>query len=142
MKKTLANIQDARPFEDLTVAEVGQAAPETVKAVETMIKVSREWLLGSCLASGFGCLKPFPRPLSRLLLTPRRRASGPSAATRSALASFPCSRANVRDEKYDRHEIGNGHSFCESWNGSRECDGDARSFSSLSAFGLPMVFTE
>lgn len=38
LKKTLSNIQDARPFEDLTVAEVGQAQPELVKAVETMIK--------------------------------------------------------------------------------------------------------
>jgi F-type H+-transporting ATPase subunit d len=38
LKKTLANIQDARPFEDLTVAEVGQAQTEIPKAVETMIK--------------------------------------------------------------------------------------------------------
>jgi F-type H+-transporting ATPase subunit d len=37
LKKTLSNIQDARAFEDLTVAEVGQAQPEIPKAVETMI---------------------------------------------------------------------------------------------------------
>ena len=38
LNKTLANIKEARPFEDLTVAEVGNARPEITKAVETMIK--------------------------------------------------------------------------------------------------------
>lgn len=38
LKATLANIQNARAFEDLTVAEVGAARPEITKAVETMIK--------------------------------------------------------------------------------------------------------
>ena len=38
LQKTLSNIQDARPFEDLTVAEVAQAQPELNTAVETMIK--------------------------------------------------------------------------------------------------------
>ncbi|WOO81358.1 ATP synthase subunit d, mitochondrial [Vanrija pseudolonga] len=38
LKKTLSNIQDARPFEDLTAAEVGHARPEITHAVETMLK--------------------------------------------------------------------------------------------------------
>lgn len=38
LKKTLGNIKDARPFDDLTAAEVGHANPEITKAVETMIK--------------------------------------------------------------------------------------------------------
>lgn len=38
MNETLANIQEARPFEDLTVDEVAKARPEITKAVETMIK--------------------------------------------------------------------------------------------------------
>lgn len=38
LKKTLGNIKEARPFDDLTVADVGHANPEITKAVETMIK--------------------------------------------------------------------------------------------------------
>ncbi|KAL7424214.1 ATP synthase d subunit [Cryptotrichosporon argae] len=38
LKSTLSNIQEARPFEDLTVAEVSHARPEITKAVETMLK--------------------------------------------------------------------------------------------------------
>ncbi|RSH93919.1 ATP synthase d subunit [Saitozyma podzolica] len=38
LKDTLSNIQDARPFEDLTVTEVSKARPEITKAVETMLK--------------------------------------------------------------------------------------------------------
>ncbi|KAK6903154.1 hypothetical protein I203_108417 [Kwoniella mangroviensis CBS 8507] len=38
LQATLSNIQDARPFEDLTVDEVAKARPEINKAVETMIK--------------------------------------------------------------------------------------------------------
>ncbi|KAH9843726.1 ATP synthase d subunit [Rhodofomes roseus] len=38
LQATLANIEDARPFEDLTVEEVGQAHPRIVEAVETMMK--------------------------------------------------------------------------------------------------------
>ncbi|EIW70037.1 hypothetical protein TREMEDRAFT_38700 [Tremella mesenterica DSM 1558] len=38
LKATLSNIQDARPFEDLTVDEVAKARPEISKAVETMVK--------------------------------------------------------------------------------------------------------
>ena len=38
LQATLANIEDARPFEDLTVDEVGQAHPRIQEAVETMIK--------------------------------------------------------------------------------------------------------
>lgn len=41
LKATLSNIKDARPFQDLTVNDVGKAAPETVKAVETAIKKGR-----------------------------------------------------------------------------------------------------
>jgi len=38
LQKTLSNIKEARPFEDLTVAEVAEARPEITKAVETMVK--------------------------------------------------------------------------------------------------------
>ncbi|CEL57846.1 ATP synthase subunit d, mitochondrial OS=Aspergillus terreus (strain NIH 2624 / FGSC A1156) GN=atp7 PE=3 SV=1 [Rhizoctonia solani AG-1 IB] len=38
LQKTLANIEEARPFEDLTVDDVAQARPEIVKTVETMMK--------------------------------------------------------------------------------------------------------
>ncbi|KAF7978333.1 hypothetical protein HWV62_36095 [Athelia sp. TMB] len=38
LQATLANIEDARPFEDLTVEEVGNAHPRIVEAVETMMK--------------------------------------------------------------------------------------------------------
>lgn len=41
LRATLSNIKDARPFEDLTTADVGKAAPETTKAVETAIKKGR-----------------------------------------------------------------------------------------------------
>ncbi|KAG8925269.1 ATP synthase d subunit [Tulasnella sp. 419] len=37
LQATLANIEEARPFEDLTVDDVGAARPEVLKAVETMI---------------------------------------------------------------------------------------------------------
>jgi len=38
LQATLANIEDARPFEDLTVEDVGAAHPRITEAVETMIK--------------------------------------------------------------------------------------------------------
>jgi len=38
LQATLANIEDARPFEDLTVEDVGAAHPRIVEAVETMLK--------------------------------------------------------------------------------------------------------
>ncbi|KAI8984991.1 ATP synthase d subunit [Trametes punicea] len=38
LQATLANIEEARPFEDLTSEEVGKAHPRIVEAVETMIK--------------------------------------------------------------------------------------------------------
>jgi len=38
LQATLANIEDARPFEDLTVDDVGQAHPRILEAVETMVK--------------------------------------------------------------------------------------------------------
>jgi len=38
LQATLANIQDARPFEDLTVEEVGQAHPRILETVENMVK--------------------------------------------------------------------------------------------------------
>ncbi|CAE6509880.1 unnamed protein product [Rhizoctonia solani] len=38
LQKTLANIEEARPFEDLTVDDVAQARPEILKTVETMMK--------------------------------------------------------------------------------------------------------
>jgi len=38
LQATLANIEDARPFEDLTVEEVGAAHPRITEAVENMIK--------------------------------------------------------------------------------------------------------
>ncbi|BEI97235.1 hypothetical protein CcaverHIS631_0208240 [Cutaneotrichosporon cavernicola] len=41
LRATLSNIKDARPFEDLTTLEVGHAAPEVTKAVETAIKKGR-----------------------------------------------------------------------------------------------------
>jgi len=38
LQATLSNIEDARPFEDLTVEEVGAAHPRILEAVETMMK--------------------------------------------------------------------------------------------------------
>jgi len=38
LQATLSNIQDARPFEDLTLEEVGQAHPRIVETVENMVK--------------------------------------------------------------------------------------------------------
>ncbi|KAG5221830.1 subunit of the stator stalk of mitochondrial F1F0 ATP synthase [Salix suchowensis] len=38
LQATLANIEEARPFEDLTVEDVGAAHPRIVEAVETMMK--------------------------------------------------------------------------------------------------------
>ncbi|KAJ3554798.1 hypothetical protein NM688_g2921 [Phlebia brevispora] len=38
LQATLANIEEARPFEDLTVDEVGAAHPRITEAVETMLK--------------------------------------------------------------------------------------------------------
>ncbi|ETW84507.1 mitochondrial F1F0-ATP synthase, subunit D/ATP7 [Heterobasidion irregulare TC 32-1] len=38
LQATLANIEEARPFEDLTVEEVGQAHPRILETVETMVK--------------------------------------------------------------------------------------------------------
>jgi len=38
LQATLANIEQARPFEDLTVEDVGAAHPRIVEAVETMLK--------------------------------------------------------------------------------------------------------
>ncbi|KAI0733451.1 ATP synthase d subunit [Fomitopsis betulina] len=38
LQATLANIEDARPFDELTADEVGAAHPRIVEAVETMLK--------------------------------------------------------------------------------------------------------
>jgi len=38
LRQTLANIEDARPFEELTTRDVAQAHPRIQEAVETMIK--------------------------------------------------------------------------------------------------------
>ncbi|KAG1756091.1 ATP7, subunit D of the stator stalk of mitochondrial F1F0 ATP synthase [Suillus lakei] len=38
LQATLANIEEARPFEDLTVEDVGNAHPRILEAVETMVK--------------------------------------------------------------------------------------------------------
>ncbi|TFY77904.1 hypothetical protein EWM64_g6108 [Hericium alpestre] len=38
LQATLANIEEARPFEDLTAEEVGEAHPRIREAVETMVK--------------------------------------------------------------------------------------------------------
>jgi F-type H+-transporting ATPase subunit d len=38
LQATLANIEDARPFEDLTVQDVGTAHPRITEAVENMVK--------------------------------------------------------------------------------------------------------
>ena len=38
LQTTLANIEEARPFEDLTVEDVGAAHPRITEAVENMIK--------------------------------------------------------------------------------------------------------
>ncbi|PVG01003.1 mitochondrial ATP synthase [Serendipita vermifera] len=41
LQATLANIEDARPFEDLTVEDVGKAHPEITETVKTMLKKGR-----------------------------------------------------------------------------------------------------
>ncbi|KIM67763.1 hypothetical protein SCLCIDRAFT_1209892 [Scleroderma citrinum Foug A] len=38
LQATLANIEEARPFEDLSCDDVGKAHPRIVEAVETMVK--------------------------------------------------------------------------------------------------------
>ncbi|KAF7776680.1 hypothetical protein Agabi119p4_5073 [Agaricus bisporus var. burnettii] len=38
LQATLANIEDARPFDELTTEDVGRAHPRIVEAVETMLK--------------------------------------------------------------------------------------------------------
>ncbi|KAJ9096362.1 hypothetical protein QFC21_005183 [Naganishia friedmannii] len=38
LQSTLSNIQDARPFEDLTITEIAEAQPQITHAVETMIQ--------------------------------------------------------------------------------------------------------
>jgi len=38
LQSTLANIEEARPFEDLTVEDVGAAHPRITEAVETMVQ--------------------------------------------------------------------------------------------------------
>ncbi|KAI5448827.1 ATP synthase d subunit [Naganishia albida] len=38
LQSTLSNIQDARPFEDLTITEIAKAQPQITQAVETMIQ--------------------------------------------------------------------------------------------------------
>ncbi|KAG8860120.1 ATP synthase d subunit [Tulasnella sp. 330] len=38
LQATLANIEEARPFEDLTLDDVSHARPEVLQATETMIK--------------------------------------------------------------------------------------------------------
>ncbi|KAG8834577.1 ATP synthase d subunit [Serendipita sp. 399] len=38
LQATLANIEDARPFDDLTVEDVGKAHPQILETVETMVK--------------------------------------------------------------------------------------------------------
>ncbi|KAF9468796.1 ATP synthase d subunit [Collybia nuda] len=38
LQATLANIEDARPFDQLTVEDVGKAHPRLVEVVETMVK--------------------------------------------------------------------------------------------------------
>lgn len=38
LQATLANIEEARPFEDLTCDDIGKAHPRIVEAVETMVK--------------------------------------------------------------------------------------------------------
>ncbi|KII95940.1 hypothetical protein PLICRDRAFT_48866 [Plicaturopsis crispa FD-325 SS-3] len=38
LQATLANIEDARPFEELTCEDVGAAHPRILEAVETMVK--------------------------------------------------------------------------------------------------------
>ncbi|KAE9404493.1 ATP synthase d subunit [Gymnopus androsaceus JB14] len=38
LQATLSNIQDARPFQDLTVMDIGEAHPRIIETVETMMK--------------------------------------------------------------------------------------------------------
>ncbi|KAG5644932.1 hypothetical protein DXG03_007397 [Asterophora parasitica] len=38
LQATLANIEDARPFDQLTVEDVGKAHPRLIEVVETMVK--------------------------------------------------------------------------------------------------------
>ncbi|KAH7871106.1 uncharacterized protein C8R40DRAFT_1174810 [Lentinula edodes] len=38
LQATLANIEEARPFQDLTVLDIGKAHPRIIETVETMMK--------------------------------------------------------------------------------------------------------
>ncbi|KIJ56584.1 hypothetical protein M422DRAFT_149811 [Sphaerobolus stellatus SS14] len=38
LQATLKNIEDARPFDDLTLEDIGEAHPHIVQAVDTMVK--------------------------------------------------------------------------------------------------------
>ncbi|KAI0959290.1 hypothetical protein AcW1_004153 [Taiwanofungus camphoratus] len=51
LQATLANIEEARPFEDLSAEEVGQAHPRILEAVETMMKKGKWTVPGAPLSS-------------------------------------------------------------------------------------------
>ncbi|KAG6865723.1 hypothetical protein C0991_012369 [Blastosporella zonata] len=48
LQATLANIEDARPFDELTVEDVGKAHPRLIEVVETMMKKGK-WTVPGAL---------------------------------------------------------------------------------------------
>lgn len=48
LQATLANIEDARPFDQLTTEDVAKAHPRIAEAVETMVKKGKWTVPGMC----------------------------------------------------------------------------------------------
>jgi F-type H+-transporting ATPase subunit d len=55
LQATLANIEEARPFEELTVFDVGDAHPRLVQVMETMMKKGKFTVPGEFLCSSKSC---------------------------------------------------------------------------------------
>jgi hypothetical protein len=49
LQATLANIEDARPFDQLTTEDVAKAHPRIAEAVETMVKKGKWTVPGMCV---------------------------------------------------------------------------------------------
>ncbi|KAJ3847123.1 ATP synthase d subunit [Lentinula lateritia] len=56
LQATLANIEEARPFQDLTVLDIGEAHPRITETVETMMKKGKWSVPVECYKEKFGDL--------------------------------------------------------------------------------------
>lgn len=71
LQATLANIEEARPFEDLTVFDVGDAHPRLVQVMETMMKKGKFTVPGECLVSVKPCMLLILHRLRREIRRPQ-----------------------------------------------------------------------